>query len=225
MSISNLKLSELLMLDLQQLHDAVLTGDCKAARSLVADALTEGCSPMELLNRYMIPAMDEVGRLFEAGDYFVPEMLLSGKAMKAGMEILKPKLVSSGAQPAGRVVIGTVQGDLHDIGKNLVASMLESSGFEVFDLGIDVSPSTFISAIEDRKPQLVCLSALLTVTMPAMKTTLDAMSAAGVRSAVRVLVGGAPVTNQYAIQIGADGYGETAAAAVTLARKFAPRPQ
>lgn len=171
----------------------------------------------------MIPAMDEVGRLFESGEYFVPEMLLSGRAMKAGMEILKPMLATSGAEPAGRVVIGTVQGDLHDIGKNLVASMLESSGFEVFDLGIDVPPANFIAAIQERKPQLVCLSALLTVTMPAMKTTIDAFSEAGVRSNVHVLVGGAPVTGQYAKEIGADGYGETATAAVTIARQFVPR--
>ncbi len=211
------------MVDLQSLHDAVLTGDAKATQRLVADAVADGLAPLDLLNLHMIPAMDEVGRLFESGDYFVPEMLLSGKAMKAGMEILKPKLTSCGAQSAGRVVIGTVQGDLHDIGKNLVASMLESSGFEVFDLGIDVPPSTFITAIHERKPHLICLSALLTVTMPAMKTTIDALSAAGVRSGVRVLVGGAPVTNQYAKDIGADGYGETATAAVTLARQFVPR--
>jgi 5-methyltetrahydrofolate--homocysteine methyltransferase len=210
-------------MDLQPLHNAILTGDLKETQKLVSAALDDGSPPLDLLNLHMIPAMDEVGRLFESGEYFVPEMLLSGRAMKAGMEILKPMLANSGAEPAGRVVIGTVQGDLHDIGKNLVASMLESSGFEVFDLGIDVPPANFIAAIRERKPQLVCLSALLTVTMPAMKITIDALAAAGVRSCVRVLVGGAPVTGQYAREIGADGYGETATAAVTLARQFVPR--
>jgi 5-methyltetrahydrofolate--homocysteine methyltransferase len=210
-------------MDLQQLYDAILAGDSKTAQELVSAALTEGSSPNDLLHFWMIPAMDEVGRMFESGEYFVPEMLLAGRAMKAGMEVLKPKLSSSGVQPMGRVVIGTAQGDLHDIGKNLVASMLESSGFEVFDLGIDVPPSKFIAAIQERKPQLVCLSALLTVTMPAMRTTIEALVKGGVRSGVRVLVGGAPVTSRYAREIGADGYGETAAAAVTLARQFVPR--
>jgi len=210
-------------MDLHELYQAILTGDAKGTKTLVAEAIAQGFPPIDLLNRNMIPAMDEVGRLFESGEYFVPEMLLSGRAMKAGMEVLKPHLASTGAQPAGRVVIGTVQGDLHDIGKNLVASMLESTGFEVFDLGIDVPPPNFVAAIRERKADLVCLSALLTVTMPAMKSTLDALTTAGVRSGVRVLIGGAPVTSQYAKEIGADGYGETAAAAVTLARQFVPR--
>jgi methylmalonyl-CoA mutase cobalamin-binding domain/chain len=168
----------------------------------------------------MIPAMDEVGRLFECQDYFVPELLLSGRAMKAAMQLLRPLLAKSGAQPVGRVVIGTVKGDLHDIGKNLVASMLEGGGFDVTDLGTDVSPDRFVAAIGEKNADIVCLSALLTVTMPAMKTTIEALERAGVRNKVRVLIGGAPVTLQYAREIGADGYGENANAAVALAREL-----
>src|SRR5271165_4339364 len=147
-------------MELQPLYDAILSGDSKATQALVSSALEQGSSPIELLNRWMIPAMDEVGRLFESGDYFVPEMLLSGRAMRAGMGILKPKLTSSGAPSMGRVVIGTVQGDLHDIGKNLVASMLEGSGFEVIDLGTDVSPDKFVAAVQQHNPQVLCMSAL-----------------------------------------------------------------
>jgi corrinoid protein of di/trimethylamine methyltransferase len=208
------------MADLQRLHEAILTGDVKSAQETVREALAENMHPLDLIHQWMIPAMDEVGRLFESGEYFVPELLFSGRAMKAAMELLKPRLAASGAQPIGRVVIGTVQGDLHDIGKNLVASMLEGSGFEVSDLGIDVSPQKFVAAIQERHPRIVCLSALLTVTMPAMKTTIQALERAGIRSEVRVLVGGAPVTPQYAREIGADAYGETAAAAVTIARRL-----
>jgi len=164
--------------------------------------------------------MDEVGRRFECSDYFVPELLLSARAMKSALELLRPLLVASGAQPVGRVVIGTVKGDLHDIGKNLVSSMLEGSGFEVHDLGTDVAPEKFIQAAKDFNAQVICLSALLTVTMPAMKTTITALEAAGMRGKVKVLVGGAPVTQHYAEQIGADGFGENANSAVTLARKL-----
>jgi methylmalonyl-CoA mutase cobalamin-binding domain/chain len=168
----------------------------------------------------MIPAMDEVGSRFEAEDYFVPELLLSGRAMKSALEIIRPLLAASGAQPVGRVVIGTVKGDLHDIGKNLVASMLEGGGFEVHDLGADVPPEKFIDAIRSSNANIVALSALLTVTMPAMRTVVDALRAAGVRDRVRVMVGGAPVTRQFADEIGADGYTESATAAVALARSF-----
>jgi 5-methyltetrahydrofolate--homocysteine methyltransferase len=168
----------------------------------------------------MIPAMDEVGRRFECQDYFVPELLLSGRAMKGALELLRPLLAASGVQPAGRVVIGTVKGDLHDIGKNLVASMLEGGGFEVVDLGADVSPEKFIEAVRERNANIVCLSALLTVTMPSMKTTIQALDQAGLRDKVRIMVGGAPVTSQYAQSIGADGYSENAAGAVALARNL-----
>ena len=164
--------------------------------------------------------MDEVGRRFECEEYFVPELLLSRRAMKGALELLQPLLAASGAAPASRVVIGTVKGDLHDIGKNLVASMLEGAGFEVCDLGADVSPERFVTAVRERKPDLVCLSALLTVTMPAMRDVVDALKAAGLRDRVRVLVGGAPVTSEFANEIGADAYGENAGVAVTIARRL-----
>ncbi len=168
----------------------------------------------------MVPAMDEVGRLFESEEYFVPELLLAGRAMSSALELLRPLMAASGEKMAVRVVIGTVEGDLHDIGKNIVASMLEGSGFEVIDLGTDVSPERFVGAVEEQNPQIVCMSALLTVTMPAMKTTIDALKTAGVRAQVKVLIGGAPVTSHYAREIGADGYSENASGAVGLVRNF-----
>ena len=208
------------MTDLKKLHQAILDGNAKASAEETAHALAAGVDPMTIIEGTMIPAMDEVGRLFECQDYFVPELLLSGRAMKAAMQLLLPLLAKSGAQPAGRVVIGTVKRDLHDIGKNLVASMLEGGGFDVTDLGTDVSPDRFVAAIGEKNADIVCLSALLTVTMPAMKTTIEALERAGVRNKVRVLIGGAPVTLQYAREIGADGYGENANAAVALAREL-----
>jgi 5-methyltetrahydrofolate--homocysteine methyltransferase len=168
----------------------------------------------------MIPAMDEVGRLFEAQEFYVPELLLAGRAMKAALEPLRPLLAASGAQPTGRVVLGTVKGDLHDIGKNLVGSMLEGAGFDVFDLGIDVPAEKFVEAVKTRTPNIVALSALLTVTMPEMKKTIEALSKAGMREQVKVLIGGAPVTRDYAESIGADGYGDNASSAVTVARSL-----
>jgi corrinoid protein of di/trimethylamine methyltransferase len=204
--------------DLQKLYDAILTGDSKTAQAVARTALESGVAPIDLVSKYMIPAMDEVGRLFECQEYFVPELLLAGRAMKAALELIRPLLAASGAQPAGRVVIGTVKGDLHDIGKNLVSSMLEGAGFEVTDLGADVPSEKFIAAIRDKNADIVCLSALLTVTMPAMRTTIEALRQAGVRDRVKVLVGGAPVTRQYANEIGADGYSEHANGAVALAR-------
>lgn len=164
--------------------------------------------------------MDEVGRLFECEEYFVPELLLAGRAMKGALELIRPLLIASGNVAAGRIVIGTVKGDLHDIGKNLVASMLEGGGFDVIDLGADVAPEKFIQAINETGANIVCLSALLTVTMPGMRTTIQALKDAGVRDRVRVLVGGAPVTRQFADDIGADGYSENATGAVALARRF-----
>lgn len=208
------------MVDLHKLYDAVLNGDAKTASAFTQEALKEGAAPLDLVTNYMVPAMDEVGRRFEREDYFVPELLLAARAMKAALEHIRPLLLASGAQPVGRVAIGTVKGDLHDIGKNLVASLLEGGGFEVIDLGADVSPEKFVEAIKTRGVNLVCLSALLTVTMGAMKTTIQALKDAGVRDQVKVLIGGAPVTKQFASEIGADGYGESATAAVALARKF-----
>lgn len=208
------------MAELQKLHDAILRGDAKTAAAVTRDALAEGAEPMELISKHMIPAMDEVGRLFQCEEYFVPELLLAARAMKGSLELIRPLLVARGQRPLGRVVIGTVKGDLHDIGKNIVASMLEGGGFEVTDLGADVAPDRFVEAIQRSNANLVCLSALLTVTMPSMRITIEALKQAGVRERVKVLVGGAPVTRQFAQQIGADGYSEDAPGAVALARQM-----
>lgn len=206
------------MADLKKLYDAILDGDAKTSAAVTNEAIAEGVDPASLISDYMVPAMDEVGRRYEAEEYFVPELLLAARAMKAALTPLRPLLAAAGAQPAGRVVIGTVRGDLHDIGKNLVASMLEGGGFEVLDLGADVSPEKFIEGVRSSGANIVCLSALLTVTMPSMKKTIEALEEAGVRSQVKVFVGGAPVTEQYAREIGADGFSETASGAVALAR-------
>jgi 5-methyltetrahydrofolate--homocysteine methyltransferase len=208
------------MAQLKDLYDAILNGDAKKARATTEAALAAGVGPMELIQESMVPAMDEVGRLFETEEYFVPELLLSARAMKSSLDLLKPLLSASGQKMSARVVIGTVKGDLHDIGKNIVASMLEGGGFEVIDLGTDVSPESFVAAVKERNPQFVCMSALLTVTMPSMKTTIDALKAAGVRTQVKVLVGGAPVTTQYAKEIGADGFSENANGAVSLVKNL-----
>ena len=204
----------------KDLYDAILKGDAKKAHAAMEAALAAGTAPMDLIQESMVPAMDEVGRLFECEEYFVPELLLAGRAMKGAMELLKPLLSAAGQKMAVRVIIGTVKGDLHDIGKNIVASMLEGSGIEVIDLGADVSPESFVAAIEERKPHIVCMSALLTVTMPAMRQTIDAIKAAGLRTQVKILIGGAPVTMQYAHEIGADGYSENASAAVGLVKSL-----
>jgi corrinoid protein of di/trimethylamine methyltransferase len=208
------------MVDLKQLHDAVLDGDQKTAVAVTKAAIEEGADPVAMIQQAMVPAMDEVGRRFENEEYFVPELLLSARAMKGSLELLRPLLAERGAEPAGRVVIGTVKGDLHDIGKNLVASLLEGGGFEVVDLGADVSPEKFIEAVQASGATIVALSALLTVTMPSMKKTIEALEAAGVRSRVKVMVGGAPVTGEFAKEIGADGFSENASAAVQLARRL-----
>jgi corrinoid protein of di/trimethylamine methyltransferase len=213
------------MADLKKLYDAVLTGDAKTAVTITKEAIDERIDPVELISGTMVPAMDEVGRLYEAEEYFVPELLLSARAMKGSMELLRPLLSACGAKPAGTVAIGTVKGDLHDIGKNLVASLLEGGGFEVIDLGADVPPEKFIETVREKGVQVVCLSALLTVTMPSMKTTIEALKQAGLRDQVKVLVGGAPVTQQFADDIGADGYGESASTAVALARKMCGVPE
>jgi corrinoid protein of di/trimethylamine methyltransferase len=202
------------------LYDAIVNGKDKQARAATAEALAAGVAPMDLIQQSMVPAMDEVGRLFEAQDYFVPELLLAARAMKGALELIKPLLSASGQKMEVRVVIGTVKGDLHDIGKNIVASMLEGGGFEVIDLGTDVAPQSFVAAVEKRQPHIVCMSALLTVTMPAMKLTIDALNAAGVRDQVKIIIGGAPVTLDYAREIGADGYCDNAGAAVSLVKNL-----
>jgi 5-methyltetrahydrofolate--homocysteine methyltransferase len=208
------------MAALEGLYQAILEGNAKDAKSITQQAVDAGDSPQELLNKAMIPAMDEVGRRFEANEYFVPELLIAARAMKASLEILKPLLTASGLEPVARVAIGTVKGDLHDIGKNLVASMLEGGGFEVIDLGVDVAPEKFIEAVKEKGASVVALSALLTTTMPSMQTTIKALEVAGVREKVKVIIGGAPITQHYADQIGADGYSDNANGAVGVARSL-----
>jgi len=207
------------MPDLKQLYESVVNGDAKATQAITQQALADGVDPLKLVNDYMVPAMDEVGRRFEANEYFVPELLISARAMKAALELIRPLLTARGDQPLGRVAIGTVKGDLHDIGKNLVGSLLEGGGFEVIDLGVNVTPEKFISTIQEKNANIIAMSALLTTTMPSMKTTIDALKQAGVREKVKVLIGGAPITQKYADEIGADGYSENAVGAVALAKK------
>jgi corrinoid protein of di/trimethylamine methyltransferase len=207
------------MQDLKPLYEAVLSGDAKTAKTITEQALAGGVEPLHLVQAFMMPAMAEVGRRFECNDYFVPELLLSARAMKAALELIRPLLVASGTEPVGRVALGTVKGDLHDIGKNLVGAMLEGGGYEVIDLGVNVTPEQFVAAVKEKKANIVAMSALLTTTMPAMKTTIEALEQAGVRQQVKVLVGGAPISQKYAQEIGADGYSESAAGAVAAARK------
>jgi len=207
------------MQDVKQLYTAVLEGDARLAKSVTEQALAAGVDPQTLVTEQMIPAMAEAGRRFECNDYFVPELLIAARAMKSSLELIRPLLAARGANPVGRVAIGTVKGDLHDIGKNLVAAMLEGGGFEVYDLGVDVSPEKFVAAVHEKNVNLVALSALLTTTMPAMKSIIEALKQAGIRDKVKVEIGGAPITQKYADEIGADGYSENAAAAVNLARK------
>src|SRR5689334_6872286 len=176
------------MPDLSKLFEAVVSGDAKTSQTITQQALAEGIDPLLLVNEYMVPAMDEVGRRFESNEYFVPELLISARAMKAALDLIRPLLTAQGAQPVGRVAIGTVKGDLHDIGKNLVASLLEGGGFEVTDLGVNVSPEQFIATIKEKNAQIVAISALLTTTMPAMKMTIDAFKRGGVREKIKVLV-------------------------------------
>ena len=207
------------MQDLKPLHDAILKGDAKTAKTTTEQAIAAGVEPLKLVQEYMMPAMAEVGRRFECNEYFVPELLLAARAMKAALELIRPLLVASGAKPMARVALGTVKGDLHDIGKNLVMAMLEGGGFEVIDLGVNVTPEQFVAAVKGKGANIVAMSALLTTTMPAMKTTVDALQQAGVRQQVKVLIGGAPITQKYADEIGADGYSESAAGAVNAAKK------
>ncbi len=202
----------------ESIYQSVLEGDAEGVVNGVNEALQAGSAPAHILNQGMIAAMAEVGRLFEEGEYFVPEMLIAARAMQAGLKILRPRLIEADIQPVGKVVLGTVKGDLHDIGKNLVAMMLEGAGFEVIDLGTDVSPDKFVSAVREHQPHLVGMSALLTTTMPAMRSTLDALKEAGVRDRVKVMIGGAPVTEQFATHIGADLYAPDASAAAHRAK-------
>jgi 5-methyltetrahydrofolate--homocysteine methyltransferase len=207
-------------MSLEFVSEAVLTGDAEAAAAETETALDAGTTAADILHKACIPAMTEVGRLFEEGEMFVPEMFIAARAMQSALEILKPQLVETGVEAVGKVVIGTVAGDLHDIGKNLVAMMLEGAGFEIIDLGTDVKPTDFVAAVREHEPDLVGMSALLTTTMTSIGKTIDALTEAGLRGKVKVIIGGAPVTQAFADQIGADGYAEGAEGAARLANSL-----
>ena len=205
---------------LEELKKAVLDGEDEKAAELTRKALEAGIEPGKILNEALVPAMEIVGKEYEEGKRYVPEMLISAEAMKAAMAVLRPKLVKSGVKLKGKVIIGTVEGDLHDIGKNLVAMMLEGAGFEVIDLGVDVTAERFIQAVKEHKPDVLGMSALLTTTMIHMPEVIAALKAAGLREQVKVIVGGAPITREYAEKIGADGYAPNAASAVELVKQL-----
>ena len=203
---------------LSVIFDAIVDGDDKDATQGVAAALEAGIDPATILDSAMMAAMTEVGRQFEEGEAFVPEMMIAAMAMKAGLALLKPHLQPGSMTRSGTVVIGTVKGDLHDIGKNLVAMMLEGAGFQVIDLGVDVKPEAFVKAVEEHRPDLIGMSALLTTTMAAMAVTIKAIAGAGLRDSVKIMIGGAAVSDLFAAQIGADGYAPDAGKAVALAQ-------
>ncbi len=205
---------------LKQMQTDLYNGDMDAVEAATRKAIDDGMSPKEILDDGLIAGMDVVGRDFKAGDLFIPEVLLCARAMHAGLEILRPLLAESGVPAQGKLVIGTVAGDLHDIGKNLVSMMFQGAGFEVIDLGTDVSPEKFVETVRAENADLVGMSALLTTTMPSMKVTIDALIQAGLRDKVKVLIGGAPVTAEYTEAIGADGFAPDAGAAVDAAREL-----
>ncbi|TET74187.1 MAG: cobalamin-binding protein [Candidatus Aminicenantes bacterium] len=206
------------MFDSKAIIDALVGCDEPKVLKLVQNALDEGVAAKEILNQGLIAGMDIVGEKMENEDMFIPEVLMAAKVMSAAVGILKPLLAEEDMSAMGRVIIGTVKGDLHDIGKNLVAMMLESAGFEVYNLGVDISPDKFVSEVNEKSANMVCLSALLTTTMPMMKQTIDAVVESGLRDRVKIMVGGAPVTKNYANEIGADGYAPDAGSAAKLAK-------
>ena len=208
------------MADLRAIADAVKAGRAKIVKTLVADAVAEGVAAESILNDGLIVGMNELGILFKNNEVYVPEVLIAARAMKAGMAIIKPMLVEQDIPMMGTVVIGTVKGDLHDIGKNLVRMMLEGSGFTVIDLGVDVAPEAFIDAAKNQGAQILGMSALLTTTMPSIKLSIDAIREAGVREKVKIMIGGAPVTQSFADEVGADGYSPDAASAADLAKEL-----
>lgn len=205
---------------LDKIYENILDGNNQPIPDLTRQALELGVDPMALLFEAMIPALEEVGRLFEMGEYFVPEMLISARAMQAGMDILRPLLAETGAKPIGTFVMGTVRGDIHDIGKNLCNVMLEGAGFHVIDLGVNVPPEDFVQAIRDHQPDAVGMSAFLTTTMPMIGITIEAIAAAGLRDQVKILVGGAPVNQEYCDVVKADGYAPEATSTVRLTKKL-----
>lgn len=204
----------------QELFDCTIDGLAGDVRRLTEEGLSLGIPPLELLDEALVPALREVGRMFEVGEAFVPEMLIAAKAMQAAMVVLKPLLVQTGARPIGKIVMMTVKGDIHDIGKNLVAMMLQGAAFEVIDLGVNTPPEKLLEIVEQHEPDFVGISALLTTTMPMMKVTIEALQKAGLRDRVQVLLGGAPVTDVYAETVGADGYAPDASSAVRLAQQL-----
>lgn len=208
------------MLDSKAIMDVLMQGDADAVKTKVQAALDQGAAAEDILNQSLIAGMDIVGDRMESGDMFIPEVLMAAQAMSAGLDILKPLLAEKEAVAKGKVVIGTVKGDLHDIGKNLVAMMLESGGLEVHNLGVDIPPETFVEQVKHHKANMVCLSALLTTTMPMMKATVEALIEAGLKDQIKIMVGGAPVSQSYADEIGADGYAPDAGSAVKMAKRF-----
>ena len=205
---------------LKVIYQGIVDGDMKTVQQKTQEGIDAGTGPEVILNEALVPAMDEVGRRFEIGEFFVPEMLIAARAMQAGMAILKPKLMEKDIKPVGKVLIGTVKGDLHDIGKNLVAMMLEGAGFEMQDIGVDVPPEKFVKSLREGSADILAMSALLTTTMPTMKTTVDAVIEAGLRDKVKIMIGGAPITEAFAKEIGADGCAPDAGQAAKLARSL-----
>ncbi|MBI9087830.1 MAG: corrinoid protein [Desulfobacterium sp.] len=208
------------MEDHTQITETLIQGDDEKLIILVQEALDSGANPGKLLNHVLIPAMDVIGERMESGEMFIPEVLMGARAMGLAVEMLKPLLGDGESSSAGKVIIGTVKGDLHDIGKNLVSMMMESAGFEVTDLGVDIAPENFIAAIKDQNATIVALSALLTTTMPMMKATVEAICESGLREQVKIIVGGAPVNQSFADEIGADGYAADAGSASKLAKSY-----
>ncbi len=206
---------------LQKIASNLYDGEDKEVAALVQQAVDEGIDPAEILKGGLIAGMDEVGRDFKAGDLFVPEVLIAARAMHAGMDVLRPLLAEGDAMSAGKYVIGTVKGDLHDIGKNLVRMMLEGAGFDMIDLGTDVDAQAFVDAVSKHQPQFLGMSALLTTTMVQMKAIIEALEEAGLRDSIKIMIGGAPVTDAFAREIGADAYAADAASAVDVARSLA----
>lgn len=208
------------MAELYKLHEAIVAGKLNDAVAVTNEAVAEGVDPNYLVNNYMIKAMEEIGAKFEAGQAYVPNLLMAARAMKGSLEILKPLMQNTGTITLGKVLIATVKGDLHDIGKNLVASMLEGCGFEVINLGVDATDQKIVDAVKQYQPSILALSALLTTTMGYIKTVIDALSAAGLRDNVKIMVGGAPVSAAFASEVGADGYSSNANEAVALAKSL-----
>lgn len=208
------------MVDFSSITRALMAGKADEVKNLVSSALTENTDPALLINEALIPGMSIIGERFRKNEIYIPEVLIAARAMHAGLDILRPKLVEHKVEPVATIVLGTVKGDLHDIGKNLVGMMFEGAGFKVVDLGVDVAPEKYVASVQENNAQFLGLSALLTTTMPQMQSTISALEVAGIREQVKVLIGGAPVTQDYADKIGADGYSEDAASAVVLAKEL-----